>query len=66
MLAKSDEPIPLQTLVEATGAEALLRRIMRGLASIHALDETDDGRYSSSKLGDAFASPKSDAGARLL
>lgn len=54
-------------LVEATGGEeALIERIMRGLASIQAVEVNEEGQYESTKITQAFASPKGDAGARLL
>jgi hypothetical protein len=54
-------------LVEAPGGEeALIERIMRALASIQAVEVTEKLQYKSTKITHAFASPKGDAGARLL
>lgn len=39
---------------------------MRALAAIHAVEENGVGQYSPSRLSEAFASAKGDAGSRLL
>jgi hypothetical protein len=66
-LVKKASPLSLQKRSESTGSEyALLGRIMRALAAIHAVEETEVGRYEASKLSRAFASPKGIAGSRLL
>ncbi|PSN64812.1 S-adenosyl-L-methionine-dependent methyltransferase [Corynespora cassiicola Philippines] len=66
-LVANNAPLSLQSLVDHTGAErALLERIMRGLASIHALSVTDEGLYGATKIARAFASTKGDSGARLF
>jgi demethylsterigmatocystin 6-O-methyltransferase len=66
-LVRAKSPVTLQSLVDSTGSEAaLLERLMRALASIHAVKETNDGLYEVSKISEAFAGTKGDAGARLL
>jgi hypothetical protein len=66
-LVETKSPVSLKELVKSTQSEeALLGRIMRGLASISAVEETGVGQYAPSKLTMAFASDKGSAGARLL
>ncbi|KAF2829409.1 o-methyltransferas-like protein [Ophiobolus disseminans] len=66
-LSEAKEPVPLTQLAESTKCDvALLNRIMRGLASFHAVEQIDDEVYAPSKITNAFASTKGDAGARLF
>jgi DNA-binding IclR family transcriptional regulator len=66
-LSEAKDPVSLTQLAEATKCEAnLLNRIMNGLASFHAVEQVDDECYVPSKISNAFASKKGDAGARLL
>jgi hypothetical protein len=66
-LSDAKEAVSLIQLAEATKCDpALLGRIMKGLASFHAVEQVDEDRYAASKISAAFASAKGDAGARLL
>ena len=51
----ADGPLPAQDLATATGIDAeRLRRVLRGLAALGVLIETDDGRFSNSDVGELF------------
>ncbi|PYH81301.1 S-adenosyl-L-methionine-dependent methyltransferase [Aspergillus uvarum CBS 121591] len=63
----SEKPVSLHDLAVATGAnETLLARIMRGLTSIHAVDEAGLEVYSSNKVTRAMTTVKGISGLDLF
>lgn len=66
-VANSTKPISLHELTQRTNADSvLLARIMRGLASIQAIDETDVEVYAPNKVTRAFTTVKGISGLDLL
>ncbi|PKX97732.1 S-adenosyl-L-methionine-dependent methyltransferase [Aspergillus novofumigatus IBT 16806] len=66
-LVDSEKPLSLKDLATATGAdEVLLARIMRGLTSIDAVDETDVEVYAPNKVTRAFTTVKATSGLDLF
>ncbi|PKY07885.1 S-adenosyl-L-methionine-dependent methyltransferase [Aspergillus campestris IBT 28561] len=62
-LVDSSSPVTLGELVAASGAdEVLLARIMRGLSSIHAVNEAGIERYEPNKVTRAFTTVKGESG----
>ena len=66
-IVNSAKPITLEELASRTNADnVLLARIMRGLASINAVDEYDVEVYAPNKVTRAFTTVKAISGLDLL
>lgn len=66
-LVDSTTAVTLENLVAASGADGvLLARIMRGLSSIHAVNEVGVELYEPNKVTRAFTTVKGESGLNVL
>ncbi|KAL8931637.1 MAG: hypothetical protein Q9216_007133 [Gyalolechia sp. 2 TL-2023] len=67
VLNESSSPFTAETLAKRTNVEeTLLERILRGLAAMHAVEETGDDGYSPTKISKAFTTAKGTSMARTF
>ena len=67
ILVKSNTPKSTEEFANITGADrTLLGRILRGLASIHVIEEVGEELYKVAKISRSFTGTKGVWGARFL